>query len=91
MNMESPQERKVEKPYAADYEQRPKELVAKMKDAEDLLNKIKHNPTLRPEAIAKVMNEQTAIFLAARTELEKIQKENEEEITRNIPKEKPPH
>ena len=70
--------------FAADYEAPLKEQVAIMKDAKDLLEKIQHAPGLKPEAISKIITAQTARFMAAKTELAKLQAENEARLKRHM-------
>ena len=70
--------------FAADFEAPLKEQVVIMKDAKDLLEKIQNAPGLKPEAVSKIITAQTARFMAAKTELARLQAENEKRLKRHM-------
>lgn len=94
MGIEGPQERnggkEVEKApmpmdartteFATDFEAPLKEQVRIMEDSKKLLGQLESNPTLKSEAISRVIAKETARYLAAKMELARLQAENEKRL-----------
>ncbi len=74
----NPDERVTE--YAVDYEAKLKEQADIMLDAQSLMMRIEHDKTLNPDAVSKVLNDQTLRYMKAKTRLAELQAENAEKI-----------
>lgn len=69
--------------FATDFEAPLKEQTEIMRNAKSLIEKLQNSPGLKPEAVSKVIAGETARYLAAKTELTRLQAENEKRLKRH--------